>query len=211
MAPEKKESEGISLLSIYGDEDDDIEEDVERDNGSNTNDDSETLNNTNIIKGAVVNLDSGNDNTTPDSIGNLTHPSPAVQQAIIDKLQEKFIKFLLIKKKTGRSFNSELRNRKDFRNPDFLTHAVTYHNIDEIGSCLSKDVFNVHGCDKSDFYDEIDADFDLKREAKRKDEEKKKIQKIDFLFRGGGSNPVSVAVDMATCEGRLNKKSKWDN
>ncbi|GJX78929.1 SAP30-binding protein isoform X1 [Tanacetum coccineum] len=149
-----------------------------------------------------------------------------------DELQEKIIKFLMLKKKTGRSFNSEVRNRKEYRNPDFLLHAVTYQDIDQIGSCFSKDVFDPHGYDKSDYYDEIEAD--MKRELERKEQEKKKNQKIDFLsggtqsvafptpkivpipavppLAGGGSNPVSAAVDTGTStrEGRPNKKSKWD-
>lgn len=140
-----------------------------------------------------------------------------------DELQEKIIKFLSLKKKTGRSFNSEVRNRKEYRNPDFLLHAVTYQDIDQIGSCFSKDVFDPHGYDKSDYYDEIEAD--LKRELERKEQEKKKSQKIDFL--SGGTQPaiviptpkvmplpavppVSVGVDIGTREGRPNKKSKWD-
>ncbi|KAI3740158.1 hypothetical protein L2E82_30580 [Cichorium intybus] len=53
-----------------------------------------------------------------------------------DELQEKLIKFRMLKKKRGRSFNSEVRNRKEYRNPDLLTHAVTYQNIDEIGTCF---------------------------------------------------------------------------
>lgn len=65
------------------------------------------------------------------------------------------MKFLTLKKTTGRSFNAEVRNRKDYRNPDFLLHAVTYQDIDQIGTCFSKDVFDPHGYDKSDFYDEI--------------------------------------------------------
>nr|GEX29535.1 HCNGP-like protein [Tanacetum cinerariifolium] len=149
-----------------------------------------------------------------------------------DELQEKIIKFLMLKKKTGRSFNSEVRNRKEYRNPDFLLHAVTYQDIDQIGSCFSKDVFDPHGYDRSDYYDEIEAD--MKRELERKEQEKKKNQKIDFLsggtqsaafptpkivpipavppLAGGGSNPVSAAVDTGTStrEGRPNKKSKWD-
>ncbi|KAJ0687259.1 putative SAP30-binding protein [Helianthus annuus] len=72
-----------------------------------------------------------------------------------DELQEKITKFILLKKKTGRSFNSEVRNRKEYRNPDFLLHAVTYQDIDQIGSCFSKDVFDPHGYDKADYYDEI--------------------------------------------------------
>ncbi|KAI3740156.1 hypothetical protein L2E82_30578 [Cichorium intybus] len=149
-----------------------------------------------------------------------------------DELQEKMIKFLMLKKKTGRSFNSEVRNRKEYRNPDFLTHAVTYQDIDEIGTCFSIDVFNPHGYHKSDFYDEIEAD--LKREAERKEQEKKKSQKIDFLSGGtqlqsavpiptpkvvpisavaamaSGTNPVPGPVDTGSREGRPNKKSKWD-
>lgn len=63
-------------------------------------------------------------------------------------VQEKIIKFLLLKKKTNRSFNSKVRNRKEYHNPDFLTHVATYQNIDEIGSCFNIDVFNPHGYEK---------------------------------------------------------------
>lgn len=65
------------------------------------------------------------------------------------------MKFLALRKTTGRSYNAEVRNRKEYRNPDFLRHAVTYQDIDEIGSCFSKGVFDPHGYDQSDFYDEI--------------------------------------------------------
>lgn len=70
-------------------------------------------------------------------------------------LQEKITRFLALKKTTGRSFNAEVRNRKEYRNPDFLLHAVTYQDIDQIGSCFRKDVFDPHGYDKSDFCDEL--------------------------------------------------------
>lgn len=69
-------------------------------------------------------------------------------------LQRKINKFLEYKR-AGKSFNAEVRNRKDYRNPDFLLHAVRYQDIDQIGSCFSKDVFDPHGYDPSDFYDEI--------------------------------------------------------
>ncbi|CAL5345165.1 unnamed protein product [Camellia sinensis] len=71
-----------------------------------------------------------------------------------DELQEKINKFLYIKR-LGKSYNAEVRNKKEYRNPDFLLHAVTYQDIDQIGSCFSKDVFDPHGYDKSDYYDEI--------------------------------------------------------
>lgn len=69
-------------------------------------------------------------------------------------LQEKFNKFLAYQR-AGKSFNTDLRNRKDYRNPDFLLHAVTYQRIDQIGTCFSKDVFDPHGYDPSDYYDTI--------------------------------------------------------
>ncbi|KAF3971215.1 hypothetical protein CMV_005176 [Castanea mollissima] len=58
-------------------------------------------------------------------------------------------------KKCGKSFKTELRHRKDYGNPDFLVHTMTYQDIDQIGSCFSKDVFDPHRYDKSDSYFEI--------------------------------------------------------
>ncbi|KAF3651555.1 putative nucleobase-ascorbate transporter 2-like [Capsicum annuum] len=148
-------------------------------------------------------------------------PSPQVQQ-----IQDKFKKFLDLKK-TGRSFNAEVRNKKAYRNPDFLLHAVTYHDIDQIGSCFSKDVFDPHGYDKSDFYDEIEAD--MRREMERREQERKRSPKVDFISGGTqsavptpkinlpipGMAPAAAGAlpptaDVVTRDGRQNKKSKWD-
>ncbi|KAG5030926.1 hypothetical protein AAZX31_06G061900 [Glycine max] len=148
-----------------------------------------------------------------------------------EELQRKINKFLEYKK-AGKSFNAEVRNRKDYRNPDFLLHAVRYQDIDQIGSCFSKDVFDPHGYDPSDFYDEIEAD--MRRESERKEQEKKKAQKVEFI--SGGAQPGIVAsasrismpiagasavtasglplvpptADSINRDGRQNKKSKWD-
>ncbi|XVE88221.1 hypothetical protein DITRI_Ditri19aG0051500 [Diplodiscus trichospermus] len=145
-----------------------------------------------------------------------------------EELQRKIDKFLNLKR-TGKSFNAEVRNRKDYRNPDFLLHAVRYQDIDQIGSCFIKDVFDPHGYDKSDFYDEIEAD--MKRERERKEQESKKNQKVEFLsggsqpgavlpppkvgmpvtaVAGGGLPSAPTAVDNIVRDGRQNKKSKWD-
>jgi hypothetical protein len=69
-------------------------------------------------------------------------------------LQQKINKFLAYQR-AGKSFNAEVRNRKDYRNPDFLQHAVRYQEIEQIGTCFSKDVFDPYGYDKSDYYGEI--------------------------------------------------------
>ncbi|MED6155060.1 hypothetical protein PIB30_002275 [Stylosanthes scabra] len=149
-----------------------------------------------------------------------------------EELQRKINKFLEYKK-AGKSFNAEVRNRKNYRNPDFLLHAVRYQEIDQIGSCFRKDVFDPHGYDSSDFYDEIEAD--MRRESERKEQEKKKAQKVEFIAGGtqpgiiaagaprinlpvaGGSGAaasglhlVPPTADSITWDGRQNKKSKWD-
>ncbi|KAE8702022.1 Detected protein of confused Function [Hibiscus syriacus] len=58
-------------------------------------------------------------------------------------------------KRSGKSYNAEVCNKKDYRNPDILLHPVQYQDIDQIGSCFGKDVFDPHGYDKTDYYDEI--------------------------------------------------------
>ncbi|XP_004233036.1 uncharacterized protein [Solanum lycopersicum] len=154
---------------------------------------------------------------------------PPPKEKCSDELQEKIMKFLALKKTTGRSFNAEVRNRKEYRNPDFLLHSVTYQDIDQIGSCFSKDVFDPHGYDKSDFYDEIEAD--SKREMERREQERRRSPKVDFISGGTqpapmvptpkinlsipGMAPVAAGalpptVDVVTRDGRQNKKSKWD-
>ncbi|XP_070023956.1 uncharacterized protein [Nicotiana sylvestris] len=165
-----------------------------------------------------------------DSLEKFLRPPP--KEKCSDELQEKIIKFLALKKTTGRSFNAEVRNRKEYRNPDFLLHAVTYQDIDQIGSCFDKDVFDPRGYDKSDFYDEIEVD--MKREMERREQERKRSPKVDFI--SGGTQPAAMVptpkinlpipgypplapvsvgalpptVDVVTRDGRQNKKSKWD-
>lgn len=153
---------------------------------------------------------------------------PPPKEKCSDELQKKIMKFLELKT-SGRSFNVEVRNKKQYRNPDFLLHAVTYQDIDQIGSCFSKDVFDPHGYDRSDFYDEIEAD--TRREMEKREQERKRSPKVDFI--AGGTQPAAMVptpkvnlpipgmapaaagalrptVDVVTRDGRQNKKSKWD-
>ncbi|XWS12501.1 hypothetical protein CRYUN_Cryun37aG0094700 [Craigia yunnanensis] len=153
---------------------------------------------------------------------------PPPEAMCSEELQRKIDKFLNLKR-AGKSFNAEVRNRKDYRNPDFLLHAVSYQDIDQIGSCFSKDVFDPHGYDKSDYYDEIEAD--MKRERERKEQESKKNQKVEFAsgrsqpgavltipkigmpitaVAAGGLPSAPTPVDNILRDGRQNKKSKWD-
>ncbi|XP_011039419.1 PREDICTED: SAP30-binding protein-like isoform X2 [Populus euphratica] len=153
---------------------------------------------------------------------------PPPKEKCPEDLQKKIDKFLALKK-IGRSFNAEVRNRKDYRNPDFLLHAVRYQDIDQIGSCFRKDVFDPHGYDQSDYYLEIEAD--MRRERERKEQELKRSPKVEFVSGGtqpgvvvpptkfslpipvataSGTHSSANAADAAPREGRQNKKSKWD-
>nr|XP_025613997.2 SAP30-binding protein-like [Arachis hypogaea] len=313
MASEKKQSEGIALLSMYNDDGDDDMEDAEEDEEDNQEIDMRHEQNEDAAAGgfaAEVNLtatdadrmagvDSSNEGVadevstpaekrrfgtpTPQRVNTNMVISPPQDQrgvavlpsdstrsgrgklTIVDyghdevamspepeegeiggsvrvmygdqlnltnvfRLQRKINKFLEYKK-AGKSFNAEVRNRKNYRNPDFLLHAVRYQEIDQIGSCFSKDVFDPHGYDSSDFYDEIEAD--MRRESERKEHEKKKAQKMEFIAEGtqpgivaAGAPRISLPVaggsavaasglvppiaDSINRDGRQNKKSKWD-
>ncbi|XP_030465507.2 LOW QUALITY PROTEIN: uncharacterized protein LOC115684777 [Syzygium oleosum] len=153
-------------------------------------------------------------------------PSPPTEKCS-EELQERVRKFIAYKR-AGKSFNAEVRNRKDYRNPDFLLHSVRYQDIDQIGSCFNKEVFDPHGYDPSDYYDELEVD--MKREAERKEQERKKSQQVEFVSSGVQAGApamlpkVNVPVagvptaasgglrpsDPAARDGRQNKKSKWD-
>ncbi|KAK9153059.1 hypothetical protein Sjap_000539 [Stephania japonica] len=163
-----------------------------------------------------------------DPLGKFLPPPPKARCS--EELQDKINKFLSFQR-AGKSYNAEVRNRKDYRNPDFLQRAVTYQEIDQIGSCFSKDVFDPRGYDRSDFYDEIEAD--LKREMERREQEKKRSGKVEFVSGGSQSGmamapkialPIAagqtVAIsgfhsapgltDAAVRDSRQSKKSKWD-
>ncbi|CAN1355835.1 hypothetical protein LINPERPRIM_LOCUS43839 [Linum perenne] len=102
--------------------------------------------------------------------------------------------------KIGRSFNAEVRNRKDYRNPDFLLHAVRYQEAD------------------------------LRRDRERREQELKRSPKVEFVAGGtqpgmvvppskfsmpipvaaSGLPPAPVSTEAGSRDGRQNKKSKWD-
>ncbi|KAM7264192.1 hypothetical protein ACFE04_001875 [Oxalis oulophora] len=250
MASKKKQSEGIALLSMYNDEEDDDMEDLEEEeetqndelsskeelnreeedtsmdmdgitSPSNQQQQHDTLvNSADVIE--FTNNNNNNNDDFNDPLDKFLPPPPKTKCS--ELLQRKIERFIDLKK-ARRSFNAEVRNRKDYRNPDFLLHAVKYQDIDQIGSCFHKDVFDPHGYDPSDFYDEIEAD--MKRERERKEQELKRSPKVDFISGGiqpvpvtvaakfnvpipGGLSSVPSSVDAVPKDGRQNKKSKWD-
>lgn len=136
---------------------------------------------------------------TPDKEPSDTDPladflPPPPTDKCSQELQNKFAKFLAYKN-AGRSFNEELRKSKGYRNPDFLQRAVKHQEIDQIGSCFRKEIFDPHGYDPSDFYDALALEF--KREQERKEQAKKQSQRVDFVHGGVQAVPASALSDKA--------------
>jgi len=111
-----------------------------------------------------------------DPLADFLPPPPTTKCS--EELQNKITKYIALKS-AGRSFNKELRNSKGYRNPDFLQRAVKYQGIDQIGSCFRKEIFDPHGYDLSDYYDALALE--LKQEYERREQEKQKSQRVDFV------------------------------
>ncbi|GAA0138328.1 DNA-binding transcription factor [Lithospermum erythrorhizon] len=263
MASSKKQLEGIALLSIYADdEDDDIEaeeaevfstglityaEELQVDTGelhertspqairpspnmqaspprSSDRNDLQEPNAIVVESGPMeiaerIILTSGEAKES-DPVINFLPPPP--MEKCSEELQVEFENYLNLRR-SGRSYNADIRKKKGYRNPDFLLHTVTYQDIDQIGSCFIKDVFDPHGYDESDFYDSLEAD--MTHEMETREQERKKSQKLDFISVGSrlgtviptpklnlpipAANLPRAAAD-GSRDGRANKKSKWD-
>lgn len=52
-------------------------------------------------------------------------------------------------------FNQRLVAQRDFMNPSILEKVIDQYDIDEIGSNYPKDLYDPHGMDPSDFFEEI--------------------------------------------------------
>ncbi|GAQ84282.1 hypothetical protein KFL_001830100 [Klebsormidium nitens] len=122
-----------------------------------------------------------------DDLADFMPPPP--EGKCSDELQLKFARWVELLKQ-GRSFNESMRSSKPYRNPDFLAKVVAYHEIDEIGSCFAKDVFDPHGLPEEDFYDNLATA--QRQEAEQREQEKRKLGKVDFVK--GGVQPPAVAA-----------------
>lgn len=123
-----------------------------------------------------------------DPLADFLPPPPTTKCS--EELQNKITKYIALKS-AGRSFNKELRNSKGYRNPDFLQRAVKYQGIDQIGSCFKKEIFDPHGYDPSDYYDALALE--LKHELERREQEKKKSQRVDFVHASVQATSISVS------------------
>jgi hypothetical protein len=95
---------------------------------------------------------SGRGQEDEDDLSDFLPPPP--EGKCSEELQRKFAKWVELLKQ-GQSYNDAMRRSKPYRNPDFLGKVVAYQEIDEIGSCFPKDIFDPHGLPVEDFYDNL--------------------------------------------------------
>ncbi|KAF3955939.1 hypothetical protein CMV_018899 [Castanea mollissima] len=81
-------------------------------------------------------------------------PKDHLEFTIVRESIRKKLKFFLLCQGCSFPFQKSATDRKINKFLDYK--KVMYQDIDQIGSCFSKDVFHPHGYDKSDYYFEID-------------------------------------------------------
>ena len=66
-------------------------------------------------------------------------------QATVQRLIE-------VRQTSNRNITNELRQVRDYKNPDFLQKMVKHFGVRDKGSCFPKDVFDPEALPKEDFY-----------------------------------------------------------
>lgn len=133
------------------------------------------------------------------------------------ELQDKFMKYVEIKRSRGTSVNEQLRKSKGYRNPDFLRQCQEHFGIIETGSNFPTAVFDPTGLPPEDFSEALVKQLET-QVAKRQREQQEK-GRIEFA-KGGVQQPVPVqhgqrpthVQDKTVATGAVgSRRSKWDN
>ncbi|KAL9979596.1 hypothetical protein ACROYT_G017277 [Oculina patagonica] len=118
-----------------------------------------------------------------------------------NKLQEKILKLLEKKHRENLDLNTNIQNRKDFRNPSIYKKLVSFLNIDETGSNYPKSLFDPTCWTEDSYYENLSK---AQKEAyERKEKEKAKQARTQVEFVSGTKKPI-------TGEETKKRKSKWD-
>ena len=108
--------------------------------------------------------------------------------AFVLLLQEKVVKLLAVIKQ-GRNVSTELRNSRNCRNPEILSHCVEHFSLDPHGTCYSADVFDPNALHKEDYYDRLAAEFQQWRDRKAQQQN----QRVEFVKGGTEKAPAGPA------------------
>ncbi|KAG9133375.1 hypothetical protein Leryth_021685 [Lithospermum erythrorhizon] len=205
MASPKQQYEGIALLSIYADdEDDDIEAE-----------EAEVFSTGLITYAEELQVDTGElrERTSPQAIrpspnmqaspprssdrNDLQEPNAIVVESGPMETEERIILTSGEAKESDPVINflppPPMEKCSEELQVEFENYLNLRRSIDQIGSCFIKDVFDPHGYDESDFYDSLGTVIPT--------------PKLNLPIPA--ANLPRAAAD-GSRDGRANKKSKWD-
>lgn len=124
-------------------------------------------------------------------------PDDPVFREKFQAVQGKIARWIEYHHKTHVYLTSELRNARDYKNPDFLKHMVDHYSILQYGTCFSSDVFDVSSLPKEDYIEELRR----KQRERLQAEERRQRTKLDFHKGGVQVSSFSTSdVNKATAE-----------
>mmetsp|Transcript_9115 Transcript_9115/g.12079 ORF Transcript_9115/g.12079 Transcript_9115/m.12079 type:complete len:444 (-) Transcript_9115:175-1506(-) len=71
------------------------------------------------------------------------------------ELQQRITEYLNLAREKGYNLTENLKKKKEFGNPQILQKVVDFFGIDDIQTNYPKEIYNPHGYQKEDFYDEL--------------------------------------------------------
>lgn len=116
-------------------------------------------------------------------------------------LQEEIRKLLEKKHEENIDLNTNIQNRKDFRNPSIYKKLVSYLNLDETGSNYPKSLFDPSSFTEESFYENLSKAQKEAYEKKEKERAKQARTHVEF---------VSGTKKANSGEEPRKRKSKWD-
>eukprot|EP01023_Acetabularia_acetabulum_P060254 TRINITY_DN7241_c0_g1_i1.p2 TRINITY_DN7241_c0_g1~~TRINITY_DN7241_c0_g1_i1.p2 ORF type:complete len:205 (-),score=35.21 TRINITY_DN7241_c0_g1_i1:644-1258(-) len=116
-----------------------------------------------------------------------------VTAEIVQRIQQ-----LKEKQQEGIQLTQELKKQKDYKNPDFLRKMVQHFQIEQYGSCLSKEVFDPGSFDESNYITNLQKQWKAE-EAKRQRARQQQKSKLEFT-KGTTLKPPSKPPGLDTQE-----------
>ena len=78
------------------------------------------------------------------------------RQYCIHAVQATVQRLIEVRQTSNKNITDELRQVRDYKNPDFLQKMVKHFGVHDKGSCFPKDVFDPEALPKEDHYRECD-------------------------------------------------------
>ncbi|KAG5188779.1 HCNGP-like protein-domain-containing protein, partial [Tribonema minus] len=72
--------------------------------------------------------------------------------------QDRVAKYLATMLKSNRDFTDSIKKKQEFGNPAVLTKICQHYGVDDRGSNYPRALFDAHGYDMADYYDNIAAE-----------------------------------------------------